>query len=422
MNASKLEPDIPLAERLLERLREATFDGVGITRASYGEGEQFAHGLVAGAGRDLGLEVETDFAGNLFLTLAGRERDGRRLLVGSHLDSVPQGGNFDGAAGVLAGLAAVSAMARAGLRPRHDLAVVAVRAEESCWFPASYIGSRAALGTLPASVPDEVRRADTGRTLAAHMAELGFDPEAVKRGARSLTPANTRGYIELHIEQGPVLETDGLPVGIVTGIRGSTRRRTARLVGEYGHSGAVPRAYRRDAAAAFAEFAYRLEERWIELEEKGEDLVVTFCTVATDPGRAAFTKIAGEVAFSLDMRSISPETLARMDRAVAELVPEVARRRGVRFDLGPHSASKPAAMDKGLQDGLAAAAEAAGIPCRRMASGAGHDAAAFADAGVPAVMLFVRNQHGSHNPREAMRIEDFAQACRALLGYLAAAA
>ncbi len=418
--SSTPEPDIALTQTLFAKVREATFDGVGVTRKSYGEGEQFAHELVTGVARDLGLEVETDHAGNLYVTLAGERRGEPRLLIGSHLDSVPQGGDYDGTAGVFAGLAVVSALKSAGVRPERDVTVIAVRAEESCWFPFSYLGSRAAMGRVPATVVDEVRRTDSARTLAEHMADLGLDPEGLRQGRALVTPDNSSAYVEVHIEQGPVLITEGVPVGVVTGIRGSTRRRTARLLGEYGHSGAVPRAYRRDAATAFAEFAHRVDRRWIELEEAGHDLVVTFCTLGTDPEIAAFTKIPGEVGFSLDIRSTSTETLAEMDKLVAEIVPEIEGLRGVRFDLGPHSGSTPALMDAGLQDGLARAAEEAAIPYKRMASGAGHDAAAFADAGIPAAMLFVRNQHGSHNPNESMEIDDFAQTCRVLMGYVAA--
>ncbi|MBI4183588.1 MAG: hydantoinase/carbamoylase family amidase [Proteobacteria bacterium] len=412
------EPDVPLAARLFDRLRAQTSDGIGITRASYGEGEQFGHDLVAASGRDLGLEVATDFAGNLYVTLPGRERSAKRLILGSHIDSVPQGGNFDGAAGVLAGLAVVAGLKKAEATLREDVTVMAIRAEETPWFPYSFLGSRAALGTLPPEVLDRVKRSDTGLSLAEHMRALGFEPERVRRRERYLTPGNTAAFIEVHIEQGPVLVEENLPVAVVTGIQGSTRWRHARITGRYGHSGGVPRRYRRDAVAAFVEFAHRVDRRWIEIEEGGTQMVATFCVVSTDPGRATMMRIAGEVAFGLDVRSTSPEALAEMDRFIAGIIPEIESRRRVTFDLGPNTGVRPALADPGLRAGLVAAARAAGIPFREMPSGGGHDTQAFLEAGIPAAMLFVRNENDSHNPDEAMAIEDFAQACRVLMGML----
>ncbi len=264
-----LTPDIDLAARLFEGLRERTFDGIGVTRDAYGAGEQAAHDLVRAAAEGLRLETETDAAGNLYMTLPGRDRAAKRIVLGSHLDSVARGGNYDGAAGVLAGLAVVGGMQAAGFVPARDVTVLAIRAEEAgAWFPTSYPGSHAALGQLPPEAL-EVRRLDTGRTLADHMRESGFDPDAVRAGAGRLGPHNTAAYVELHIEQGPVLDAEEVPVGIVTGIPGSRRLRAARVLGEYNHSGATPRRYRRDAAIALAELASRLDDHWSLLEFAG---------------------------------------------------------------------------------------------------------------------------------------------------------
>jgi N-carbamoyl-L-amino-acid hydrolase len=413
-----LTPDIDLAADLFDQLRKATFDGVGVTRDAYGAGEAAAHAIVRAAAERLGLEVAADHAGNLHMTLPGADRGAKRLVLGSHLDTVVQGGNFDGAAGVLAGLATVAGMRRAGFTPARDITVLAIRAEEAgAWFPTSYPGSHAALGTLPPAALD-VRRLDTGRTLAAHMAEAGFDPGAVRAGRRSLGPDSVAGYLELHIEQGPVLDGEAIPVGIVTGIPGSRRYRAARVLGEYSHSGAVPRRYRRDAAIALAEFAHELDEAWGRLDADGHEMVCTFCVLATTE-QAGFTKIPGEARFQLDMRSVSPASLDLLHGTLERLVPAIEARRGVRFEMGPPSGSSASPMDAGLREGLAAAAAALEVPVRSMASGGGHDAAAFAQAGVPAAMLFVRNQNGSHNPHEAMRIEDFSAGCAVMLRWAA---
>jgi N-carbamoyl-L-amino-acid hydrolase len=166
----------------------------------------------------------------------------------------------------------------------------------------------------------------------------------------------------------------------------------------------------RDEANALAELAVALDEAWCLLEARGQRLVCTFCTLATT-AEAGFTKIPGEAVFQLDVRSLNLHCCDVIFEVLHSKVAEIEARRGVRFELGPEGGSRPSLMDAGVQAGLKRAAEALSIPHLIMPSGGGHDAAAFAQGGVPAGMLFVRNQNGSHNPKEAMRIEDFAKAC-----------
>jgi N-carbamoyl-L-amino-acid hydrolase len=407
------EPDFKLAAELFEALDERTRDGTGITRASYGEGEQFAHELMAKTARTAGLDVSTDATGNLYVTLKGRDPQAGTFLIASHLDSVPQGGNFDGAAGVIAGMAIVTAWKRANFVPAHDVAVMAIRAEESTWFPYSYIGSKGSLGLLTADALN-VKRADTGRSLAEHIDELGFNSDAVRKQTPHWAAKDVKGYVELHIEQGPVLIGTNTPLALVTGIRGSFRYREAKVFGEYGHSGAVPRAYRHDAVVAAAEFVTRLQAKWIELEAQGHDLTVTIGKFFTDANEHAFSKIAGEVDLCIDVRSHSKPTLAIVRQFVDALAAEIAAAHKVRFDLGTVTGSEPAIMDDELLRRFDDAATKLAIPHARMASGAGHDAAVFAGAGIPTVMIFVRNQNGSHNPDEAMEMSDFELAVRVL--------
>ncbi|WAC27903.1 Zn-dependent hydrolase [Ancylobacter sp. SL191] len=410
---------ISLAETLFEELRAHTTDAPGITRAAYGEGEEFAHALVRRVGAELGLSEAVDAAGNLYLTLPGTDPALPGWIIGSHIDSVPHGGNYDGAAGVLAGLAVVKALRDTGRTPARDLTVMVIRAEESTWFPVSYLGSRAAFGLLPPEAL-ETTRADTGQTLRAHMAALGFDPEAVAAGAAHLDPAYIHGFIEVHIEQGPVLERANVPLGLVTGIAGSFRYRKGRCLGAYGHSGAVPRAYRQDAVVAFADLVAALETSWDGLERDGLRATLTFGEVGTDPAQHAFSKVPGEIGFCLDVRSESPAVLGRLHDELMAHAAVIAQRRGVVFDFGEKTGSTPALLDAALRGQLAAAAARAGIGAVEMPSGAGHDTSVFANRGVPAALIFVRNQNGSHNPEEAMRIEDFAQAVRLLLAALLA--
>jgi N-carbamoyl-L-amino-acid hydrolase len=172
-------------QALFDKLRQDGLDEPGVSRDPYGAGEQRAHATVATAAAALGLEISRDDAANLYMTLPGRNRTAPVLVIGSHLDSVPHGGNFDGAAGVLAGLAAVTALQAMGVTPDCDIVVMGIRAEESVWFQVSYIGSRSSLGTLPDGALD-VRRIDTGRTLADHIADCGGNPGALRAGARHL--------------------------------------------------------------------------------------------------------------------------------------------------------------------------------------------------------------------------------------------
>ena len=407
------QPDLELAASLFDALDHATRNGRGIVRDSYGQGEQAAHDIVRSAAAALGLQIDTDAIGNLYMTLPGQDRAGGRILIGSHLDSVPQGGNFDGAAGVVAGLCALSALRRAGVVPECDVCVVGIRAEESAWFDVPYLGSAGALGLLD---PDclAVRRSDNGQTLESALEARGFDPQPIRERRRLLDPARIRAYLELHIEQGPTLVARGLPAAVVSGIRGCQRFRTARCVGEYAHSGAVSRPYRHDAVAATVAFLHHMERVWLQQEEAGADLVLTTGELYTDAQLHGPSKIAGETRFVLDIRSLSADT---MEAVAAEALAAAERIGGtyrVRMDLGPRSDSPPAVMDRTLRMRLMRLLEQP----FEMASGAGHDAAVFAKVGVPSAMIFVRNEHGSHNADEAMSLEDFAVGVRALLGLL----
>jgi len=408
-----------MAGEIFDELAAGTHDGIGITRASYGEGEQFAHDLMARTATALGLEVESDPAGNTYMTLPGADREASSVVVGSHLDSVAQGGNYDGAAGVVSGLVACAAMLEAGVTPARDLRVMGIRAEESAWFGVSYIGSRCALGKLPEGALESAVRSDTGKRLTEHMAEAGCDARALAKGEVYLPPASVHAYLEVHIEQGPVLVEEGLPVGLVTGIRGNRRLPKARCHGEYSHCGGMPRRSRRDAVIATAELVGALDDIWTQCEQDAQDFAFTVGKFVTDANWHAMTKIAGEVNFSLDMRSLDPAFLAGMEERVRCLAAEIAAKRGVRFDLGNYTHAAPGVLDETIRSALQTGIGELEIPSMPIASGASHDAAAFAAAGVPTAMLFIRNDKGSHNPDEAMALDDFMQATRVLAWWLA---
>lgn len=406
-----------LAESLFDALRRDGSDEPGVTRDPYGAGEQRAHRTAVSSAERLGLRVERDFAANTYMTLPGRDPAARRVVVGSHLDSVPHGGNFDGAAGVVAGLVAVAALKRLGLEPECDITVMAVRAEESVWFQVSYVGSRSALGSLPDGAL-ESKRIDTGRTLAEHMAECGGDPEAVRTRRRFLEPATLRAFLEVHIEQAPSLVEDGKPLAVCTGIPGNFRYPAARIEGRNEHVG-LPRRFRRDAALAGADFAVALDRVWEEHEARGVPMAATLGRFHTDAALHGMTFVPGLFHFSLDVRAYDEAVLAELDRRVDGIVAEVERRRRVRFHLGRKARAAVGAVDPGIKASLEAGARALGLDFAELGSPASHDAAAFAEAGVPMGMLFVRNRNGSHNPEEAMEVDDFLHATSVLAVWLA---
>jgi N-carbamoyl-L-amino-acid hydrolase len=398
--------DTAFCEGLFAALREATGDGIGITRESFGAGESRALELIENAAHGAGLRSERDAGGNLVVTLPGSEPDLPCLACGSHLDSVPQGGNYDGGAGVIAGLAILAGLKRSGVRPRRTIKLFGLRGEESAWFGKAYMGSSALFGRLS---KDDLAspHAVTGRLLADCMRDIGADIDRIARGEPLLNPKSIAAWIELHIEQGPVLVARDLPIGIVTGIRGNVRHRTVECIGEAGHSGAVPRWLRRDAVFATAELITHLDRHWRTLLERGHDLVITSGIIGTDSAEHAIARIPGNVKFSFEARSQSQKTLEAFHDLLLSECRSIGDERGVEFKLDRRLQSAPATMDPHWVERLRAAARNLGLPDEPIPSGAGHDAAVFAQAGIPSAMIFIRNENGSHNPHEDMKIGDF---------------
>jgi N-carbamoyl-L-amino-acid hydrolase len=398
--------DTAFCENLFTALREATGDGIGITRESFGAGESLALDIIEKAATAADLTSERDAGGNLVVTLLGSEPDLPVLACGSHLDSVPQGGNYDGGAGVIAGLAILAGLKRSGHRLRRTIKLFGLRGEESAWFGKAYMGSSALFGRLS---NDDLasRHAVTGRPLIDCLRDIGADIDRIARGEPLLDPRSIAAWIELHIEQGPVLVARDLPIGIVTGIRGNVRHRSVECIGEAGHSGAVPRWLRRDAVFATAELITHLDRHWRTLLERGHDLVITSGIIGTDSAEHAIARIPGKVKFSFEARSQSHETLEAFHDLFVSECRSIGEERGVEFRLDRALQSAPATMDPHWVERLRAAARNLGLPDEPIPSGAGHDAAVFAQAGIPSAMIFIRNENGSHNPQEDMKIADF---------------
>ena len=405
----------PLVQRLLDGVAEIGRDPPGITREAYGVGENRAHGLVAETATALGLACSIDAGANLSMRWAIGEAS--PILIGSHLDSVVQGGNFDGAAGVIAGLGAVAALRAAGIMPRAPIEVLALRCEEAVWFGLGLIGSRCLLARLPAGALD-LRHARSGATLAASIAAAGGDPQRLSTGQPLRYPAGIGAYLEVHIEQAPQLIEAGAPFGLCLANPGNLRHPFIRIVGEEAHTG-LPHRFRRDAALAGADLALALEQFWLVEEAAGRPMAVTIGRFHTPSDRHSLTSVSGDFTLSLDLRAYAPEHLAALEGHLAAIVDDVAKRRGVAITLGERSVAAPGAMDTTLLDGLGAAATAEGFTPPRLNSPGSHDANNFAAAGVPTGMLLVRNTDGSHNPHEAMDTEDLMAAIQTLTRWLA---
>lgn len=409
------DDDRDFAESLFARVANNTrAPGGGVCRPSYGYNETIAWKIVAAAASDRGLFTRADAAGNLVISKDASPFDVgvRSTCIGSHLDSVPHGGNYDGLAGVVA---AVLLVAKAHeLKVDVPLVGLGLRGEESAWFGVPYLGSKAIVGKLTQRDLDRsvmnlhARRtaggdtADTA-TLGGCMEQVGIVPARLVE--TPVVPTDQiREFWELHIEQGPLLAAHGKPVGIVTGIRGNVRAPNARVIGHAGHSGTTPHDLRDDAVVRFVEIMTKLEARRLNLAEFGDDLVFTCGIVGTDPKKHSITTIADEVRLALDVRSLSAHH-ARDFLIYAEAC-------GV--ELGEVVTTPGATISPAIWQRAARACERLCIGHEVMPSGAGHDAAVFQHAGVPSGMIFVRNEHGSHNPAEAMSIDDFLLGCEVL--------
>ncbi len=364
----------PMAEQLFDDLRRLGDYGVGITRDSYGEGETAAASYLTEWAGHQGLTVSRDRGANLVFTLPDDDGQAPATWIGSHLDSVPQGGNYDGLAGIVAGLLCLVDQRQAQRPTSTPVRVLALRGEESAWFGRAYMGSSALFGKLSEADLAMTHRSH-GRTLGQCMAEAGADVQAIREGQTLFDTSRARAWLELHIEQGPVMLARDMPVAIVPGIRGNVRHNRVTCVGEAGHSGAVPRWLRHDAMFAVADLITRLDEHWRALLERGIDLVVTTGIVGTDPAEHAISRIPGKVDFSLEVRSQSPDTLDVFYELMRTECRAIERDRGVQFVFDRRLSSAPAIMDAHVSSLLVDACRALDLPQERVPSGAGHDAA-----------------------------------------------
>jgi len=341
-----------------------------------------------------GLAVRRDAVGNLIGRTGG---DGPPFVLGSHLDTVPNAGRYDGPLGILAALAIVERLTVGGVQPPLPLEVAAFADEEGTRFGTAYLGSTAYVGAFERDWLDLVD--DDGITLGEAILALGGDPEA----ALALPAPELAGYLEVHIEQGPVLEREGRRVGVVSAIAGQTRVRVV-LSGEAGHAGTVPMAARHDALAAAAEVVLAVER----VGRSTDGLVSTVGAMSLAPNVG--NVVPGEARMLLEVRHADDDVRARAAEAIRGEVERIASVRGVDASWTLRYDTPAVELAPDLRRRLEAAIEAAGDQVRTLVSGAGHDAVVLSRV-CAAAMLFVRCAGGiSHDPRESVDEADVAAA------------
>jgi allantoate deiminase len=359
--------------------------------------------------QEAGMEAGFDAIGNVVGRYAAAGPDAPVVMTGSHMDSVVNAGKYDGLFGILTAIACAHSLHARGIRLPYTLEIVAFGDEEGVRFGVTLIGSKALTGAFDT---DWLDRSDaSGITLRDAIAAFGGDPERIPELKR--VPGRVAAFIESHIEQGPVLLNEGLPVGVVTTIAGATRVRV-RIEGLAGHAGTVPMPGRKDALVAASEMALAVERRCLAPENAMRGTVGKFAI----NGGGATNVIPGMVEFSIDLRSENDERRFAALAALETECREIARRREVKIEWDAYFHLPATPCDASIQDRIASSIEAQGIGARRLASGAAHDAMAFAKI-APMGMLFVRCGNGgiSHNPLETMTAEDAATATAVLLRF-----
>ena len=396
-----------IAMRRCDELAACSEEAEAITRPFASDAMRHAHSLIREWMELAGMNVRQDNIGNVRGRYDAQGSGAPTLLLGSHLDSVRDAGRYDGPLGVVVAIAAVQHLRGASRRLPFAVEVLAFADEEGLRYGSTYLGSRAVAGTFDRR--DLERLDESGLPMRHAIRDFGGDPDRIAddqwKGGQAL------GYVEVHIEQGPVLEARGLPVGVVVGIAGQNRY-TVTFTGEAGHAGTVPMSLRRDALAAASEFVLAVES-----EARAEPQVVaTVGRIEAHPG--ATNVIPGRASLSLDVRSGDRATLLVTSRRMLDLAEEIATGRKLTVKITTDARNEPVSCDEELIRLLSRAIEDAGFSLTPLTSGAGHDAVEMANL-APVGMLFVRCKGGiSHNPAESVTVDDVGVAIDVLNRFL----
>ncbi len=387
-------------DRLWLRIMElgeigAQGEGKGVTRFSFTEEERRAKELVMHYMKEAGLSVREDAVGNLIGRREGEDPSLPVVLTGSHIDTVPHGGRFDGALGVLTAIEALQRMKEQGITTLHPIEVVAFTDEEGSRFGFGMIGSRALAGTL---LPEHLLKTDeNGLSIGQAMQETGYNPSKIREAARNAD--HIKAYLELHIEQGKVLESANLSVGVVSGIAGPLWLQFS-LSGEAGHAGATPMNMRKDPVPTAAEILLYIRNETI----KYPNAVATTGKMQLLPG--GVNVIANRVVFTLDLRDIAIDIRNELEDKIRSHAEKVCKLSGIGLEILTLQRVKPAICSEEIMGVIEKASQKAGQPYTKVVSGAGHDGMQFGNV-CPIGMIFIRSHKGiSHNPLEWSSPED----------------
>jgi N-carbamoyl-L-amino-acid hydrolase len=395
-------------DRLVARLKAlgtvGALDGGGVCRLALTDADGKGRDLVAGWMKAAGLDVVIDPIGNIFGTRKGTV-DGPSVMIGSHIDTVATGGLYDGNLGVLAGLEVIEALNDGGIATTAPITVAAFTNEEGARFQPDMLGSLVHVGGLDLPTALDTISID-GARLGDELAKIGY------AGTAPLGGLKAAAYLEYHIEQGPVLEADGINIGVVEGVQGISWTELT-LKGRSSHAGATPMRLRKDAGLAAARIASGIADI---VRGIGGDMVGTVGSIRLKPD--LINVIAQEALLTIDIRHPDEATLQEAERQVAALISKVAEEESVVATKRTLARFEPVAFDAGLVSRVEASAKALGLSTRRMFSGAGHDAQMLART-CPAAMIFVPSENGlSHNVAEFTAPADIANGL-AVLGTLA---
>lgn len=393
------------SRRLWDMLMEtATIGGTpkgGIRRLTLSDEDRRVRDWFRAECEALGCTVHLDTAGNMIAVRPGKDNARKPIAMGSHLDTQPTGGKFDGVLGVLGGLEVLKTLHQAGYETNAPIALVNWTNEEGARFSPSMVGSAVYAGVYSQAQMDGFRDRD-GVTQGEALEAIGY------RGTEPPGALGFQAYFELHIEQGPVLEEEAKTIGIVTGIQG-IKWFTCAITGRESHAGTTPMTYRRDALSAFAEAAVTI--RQIALDHAPG--MATIGIVSAEPGSPNI--VPGTVKFTLDTRHPSNEVLGQMVERIKAVIVEAAARHKAVADIQPLQDSPAQPFDATCIDMVRKAAEKLGVPAREITSGAGHDAMYTARV-CPTAMIFVPCAEGlSHNEAESATQDDCAAGAQVLL-------
>ena len=409
-----MDTNLSLADDILgkiDALAELSENENHLTRRSLTPEHRRANDLVGSWMRNAGMQVHTDAAGNIIGRLEGLDSGTETtnqpaMLIGSHLDTVRNAGRYDGMLGVVLPVVCLQHLSDNEIHLPYPVEIVGFCDEEGVRFPSTLIGSRAIAGTLKPDVLDE---RDAENISVAEALQAFGASGSIETAARA--SSQLLGFIECHIEQGPVLEQEDLPVGIVTAISGASRFNIT-VKGKAGHAGTVPMSLRKDALAASCECILEIEKLCADLQ----DLVGTVGQINAMPG--AGNVIPGEVEFSLDLRSSDDNNRAQATAQIEEALQSIAKRRQVNIDIERTYHADGVVCDSWLTGQLGNAIKNVGYRLHSMPSGAGHDAMAIADI-TRVAMLFVRCRDGvSHHPDESITRDDALAAANVLISFL----